>query len=320
VWRDLIVTRSGEVVCDRWESMFLVDERYVSFDEGKLNGLFDLVTGSVCIKPQPWELNWFYDNFIVVRHEEEQFLVDLEGRRLSDAVFTRFKGFVDGIAAASILANDWETSLFGFVNEASEWVVEPRFKYLESPAPNGLAAAYDKDHRFFYVDRHGDKAIERTFQWANPFSEGLAGVKDEEEEFYVDESGKTVFQEGHWYHSAKFKDGLALVMSRRVEYHVLFINKFGDDVFDRVFPKAASFRNGIAPVQIGKRWGAIDADGRVCIDPKFEELDTTTSDLLRAQLDGKAGFVDRRGNWVLPPKYDVALRVCGELCHVRLKK
>jgi hypothetical protein len=318
--RELIINRSGDVVLDRWDQMFLFSDRYVAFTEKRLDGLYDLKEARVCIPSTEAELNSFNGNLLVARNGDEQHLVDLNGKRLSETTFTRFKGFHDGIAAASRLPADFEKGNFGFLNEAGEWVVEPQFKFLESPTADGLAPGYDRANRFFYVNRHGERQFDRTFEWANAFSEGLAGVKDDGREFYVDTNGETRFEEGEWYHSSPFKHGFALVMSRKLDYHVLFIDNNGTDVFQRAFLRAGDFRNGITPVKVEERWGAIDTTGTVCVTPQFEELKPTLSDLWQAKLNGKYGYVNAKGEWVLEPVYEYAGEVCGDLCKVRVKR
>ena len=137
-------------------------------------------------------------------------------------------------------------------------------------------------------------------------------------EYYVDETGRVCIEDEEWFSAGKFYHGYALVLSREVDYHVMFIDRQGNHAFDRVFPRAGSFRNGVAPVQIDQLWGAINLRGELCCEAKYEELDTTLSDLLRAKLNGKYGYISQSGEWVLDPVYHYAGEVCGELCKVRV--
>ena len=51
-----------------------------------------------------------------------------------------------------------------------------------------------------------------------------------------------------------------------------FINKSGDYVIEPQFEQAHSFREGMAPVKVGKYWGFIDLAGNIAVEPDYDEV------------------------------------------------
>jgi hypothetical protein len=59
-------------------------------------------------------------------------------------------------------------------------------------------------------------------------------------------------------------------------------------------------------VRRNKLWGLARADGTWLIEPKFERADRLNDGLARVTLNGKVGFIDRSGNFVIEPVFDKA--------------
>jgi hypothetical protein len=98
-------------------------------------------------------------------------------------------------------AYDSATGLFGYIDENSTMVVEPRFIDAR-PFSEGLAAVQPRarsgDYRWGYIDREGKLIIPAQFAQAGAFLPGgLALVKLDKagrEQAYIDKSGFVVYQ------------------------------------------------------------------------------------------------------------------------------
>jgi hypothetical protein len=55
-----------------------------------------------------------------------------------------------------------------------------------------------------------------------------------------------------------------------------------------------------------KLWGVARTDGSWLIEPKFDQVDALSDGLARARLNGKTGFIDHSGQFVIPPVFDAA--------------
>jgi hypothetical protein len=106
--------------------------------------------------------------------------------------------------------------------------------------------------------------------------------------------------------------------------------------YDQIKP----FENGFARVELNKNWGIINTEGKELVEPAYAEIgnyfknttwarkdktfgivnsgkfipvdgaekiwDFETQDLTFAKKNGKIGFIDLKGNWVITPIYDKA--------------
>ena len=63
----------------------------------------------------------------------------------------------------------------------------------------------------------------------------------------------------------------------------------------------------LAKVKIDGKWGFINENGDIIIEPKFDEaLSFTENGLAAACLNNKCGFINENGDFVIEPKFDEA--------------
>ena len=62
----------------------------------------------------------------------------------------------------------------------------------------------------------------------------------------------------------------------------------------------------LAYVSVGGKYGYIDKDGNMVIEPQFDGADGFENGLARVLIDGKHGFIDKTGSLVIPARYDDA--------------
>jgi hypothetical protein len=71
---------------------------------------------------------------------------------------------------------------------------------------------------------------------------------------------------------------------------------------------ARPFAGGLATVQVGKLFGAIDDRGAMVIEPRFATLHRFSEGLAAARLPGgRMGYVDTTGAWAIEPRWDFAI-------------
>ncbi len=73
------------------------------------------------------------------------------------------------------------------------------------------------------------------------------------------------------------------------------------------------------PVQIDGRWGYINAEGRITIEPLFREAGPFVEGRARARLNGKRGFIDASGAFIREPSFDRTYDFSNGLAAVRLE-
>ena len=119
--------------------------------------------------------------------------------------------------------------------------------------------------RWGYIDKTGTQVIPAQFRSAGPFSDGLALVQrpGERELSYIDHNGKVVLTVSHRY-AHNFSEGLAVVVGERGRNG--YINKSGQTVIEpRFYPMAKPFHEGLAAVEVDRKWGFINKSGEFAI-------------------------------------------------------
>jgi hypothetical protein len=116
-------------------------------------------------------------------------------------------------------------------------------------------------------------AIPPKFSYANPFSDGVALVRLNDEWFYIDKSGKAIIKPQKFEKYENFKEGLAVV-STAGKYG--YIDKTGKLAIPLRFGIAKSFREGRAVVGFGPGgatdFGVIDRSGNFIVNPHFHKI------------------------------------------------
>ncbi len=81
---------------------------------------------------------------------------------------------------------------------------------------------------------------------------------------------------------------------------------------------ADKFTNGVLSVKKDGKWGAIDNNGNLIIEPSFKNKLIFNPDLALASRYGAWGYIDKTGSWVISPKYEDALNFHNGLAAVKL--
>jgi len=163
---------------------------------------------------------------------------------------------------------------FGYCNAQDKVVIPPRF-YLAQPFNRfGIAAVAD-DSGWCYINTTG-KVVIRPFIYDNGqdyFSEGLARFTWNGKFGYFDESGKVVI-EAQFDFAAPFSEGMAAVcqsctLQQEGEHRFYqggkwgFIDHRGNPVIPFHYDMAHSFENGKARIKLPDGWHTIDKTGKV---------------------------------------------------------
>lgn len=70
-----------------------------------------------------------------------------------------------------------------------------------------------------------------------------------------------------------------------------------------------AYAEGLAAVITGKAsdtagtWGYVDKQGRMVVEPAFQEAESFQNGLAAVRQDGLWGYIDKRGNWAVKPRY-----------------
>jgi hypothetical protein len=178
----------------------------------------------------------------------------------------------------------------GFIDHTGQIVIPLCFDAV-GEFSEGLAR-FERDGRWGYINQAGNIVIPPTFPWAEEFHEGLA---------HVQVTGTVLGYDGRWG----------------------YINQTGEIVITPNFARMiedsdgeqSAFHEGLAVIEvedqtIPPRKGFITKDATLAIRPRFTYVYPFSEGLAAATEsesgDTGWGFIDRSGNWVIPPSFSWA--------------
>jgi hypothetical protein len=86
-------------------------------------------------------------------------------------------------------------------------------------------------------------------------------------------------------------------------------------------PNSVAVQRGddnLAAVELEGKWGYIDPTGKYVINPQFDRAEYFSERLARVEFGSKAGFVDKSGKYVINPQFDGALNFAAGMAPVRM--
>lgn len=254
--------------------------------------------------------------------------IDKTGTLVIKFQFRQVGNFSEGLAAAQMEIDE----KWGFIDRLGNFVIKPQFDHV-TDFKEGLACV-EVDHKFGYVDKAGNMVIPAIYVDARPFSEGRAEVFINKEGKssaldktigYIDKIGTIVIQPKFWdmtpplwgkpgLSAGTFSEGVAgLALDKDARgYHWGYIDRAGNVVLR--FPNVTvvgPFSEGLAAVNQNGKVGFIDHKGQFVIPPTFGPawiaMEHYFSEGLAAiEIGGKLGYIDRTGKVVIAPQFDWA--------------
>ena len=201
--------------------------------------------------------------------------------------------------------------LWGYINRAGDYVIEPQFIDAYAFQENGLAAVKDGASGLWgYINTSGEYAIEPAFARISPngFSEnGLAAVFDAETDLggYIDKTGQYVISPQHYYALGDFSDGLAVAGTFGYQY---YLNQAGEVQFALHFEEAYDFVDGWAVVNHRGLPGYINREGKLYIFNEAKDVYGFHNGRAFVELrNGKFKVIDENLEYVTDTEFDDVL-------------
>lgn len=160
---------------------------------------------------------------------------------------------------------------------------------------DNLPVPFQESGKWGYETRTGEVVIQAQFNSAQKFSEGLARVGLGDQVGYIDQTGKIVIQPNYLW-GGKFCEGLARVRNVKKTYG--YINKQGNPINKKFLDGALDFCEGVAPVMINNKWGYMNQNGEIVIEPQFDEAEKFDNGLARVRNGWQSHTIDKAGNLI----------------------
>lgn len=182
---------------------------------------------------------------------------------------------------------------------------------------NGLRPVEDKNGKYGYMNAAGKPVVPYIYDGAENFREGLGVVCKDKKWGAIDPSGKLVIPI-IYYRLNGFERGICVASIKKGDKEIFgIIDKRGDIVVPFLYdwmelnglPEDGLVKVSRRVTQNGKadlKHGFIDLRGNTVVPLEFDDLDQFSEGLAWFKKTGKFGFVDKSGNIRIEAVYDEA--------------
>jgi WG containing repeat len=236
-----------------------------SFREGyapvKIDGKWGYIdrNGRIVIEPQYAEAQHFNNGYASVKSKLVWGVIDKSGQFSIPCNYPNRLNYNREYLRAEIVST---TGLHGFIDVNGELIIDTAYKFTSHIVEGLIYVGNEHWHRGF-IDINGDTVISFKYQDGEQFSEGLAPVLEIGDScfHYIDQTDKIIIDKC-FQHAWSFEDGLAIVMSGN-KYGV--INKKGKYVLPPIHPYLYYTRFGLFAITngFGGTIRIINTDGKV---------------------------------------------------------
>jgi WG containing repeat len=275
--------------------------------------------------------------FPVMDHDRAGF-IDRAGEVIIPLCFDKVGAFAEGLARFE------RDGRWGYMDASGSVVIEPRFPWAQEFS-EGLARvqvsgdSLGYDGRWGFIDKTGKLIISPDYKstlggniniGADPqdaaFHDGLAMIEVDGKTGFIDKTGALVIPPVFSY-ACSFSEGFAAATKSPTGNEGWgYIDKTGNWAISPQFEWASSFREHLAPVNRRHDCGYIGPTGDFALRPKLspDEKDCATvwgefaEGLSRWKIGNKYGFIDRSGNFIIAPQFDLAFNFSEGLAAVRV--
>ena len=257
-------------------------------------------TGKVVISPQFDATNFFSDGLALVLIGWKQVYIDKTGKVVIDGGFDQAHSFSEGLAA--VVIDDGGTDRWAYIDTKGDIAINTHSD-TASCFSEGLAVigTQDETGSLEYIDRPGGASGSGS---KGPIG-SIAVTTHECKLGYIDKTGKVVIEQQFDY-ASPFSEGLAAVrVGSSTDGRFGFIDKTGNMVITPQFEFAESFSDGMAAIRMGKKWGYIGSKGNMVIEPQLYSGGSFSDGFAEVKIDswewGRYVIIDKKGESVSTP-------------------
>lgn len=277
-------------------------------------------TGQIVIPPRFWGAGEFREGLApVFDHDTKAWgYVDNEGKSIIPPQFFEAGSFNEGIAVVKL---PFDKDGYAFIDKAGHIVgrSSQRTQMQEGRMPILIG------RKWGYVDREFKLVIPAIYDYAMQFSEGLASVRIGNQCGFIDSDGNMRIALQPLKFAGGFHDGLADV---EINNGWGYIDRTGKLAIPATFKAIGIFDENVAFAKPAgtEKWGLIDKTGKFVAPPTWAELNSPAKGVVnpfseglasvRTESNSPAGYVDRKGQRVIPPHYLIAFPFYDGLARV----
>lgn len=207
------------------------------------------------------------------------------------------------------LINKRNGKLYGYVNVKGEWIIKPKYNNAYNFTDKNIAIV-EKNNKYGLIDNTGQYIIYPKFDSISNFKENRAVFNLDNFMGVIDEKGK-VINENKYQFISDYNEGRAIVgiSSEGGFYSYGYIDLNGNEIIKPKYQSASQFNEDFSIVKIkDNEYALINLNGEIESTYKYNTVFGYGNGLMvfSKDLQGPYGYVDKKGNVVIQPIYEVA--------------
>jgi len=228
-------------------------EGVMAFKKGRYYGYMDAAE-NIVIPEQFSNAYNFQDGLAKVKIKKFYGYINKKGVFIIDPIWKRITDFANGYAVAEndsgkhVIKNDGQ--LMGKLDTLE----------LLTNYESDIALAQGKSGKVFFINPHCDKIIDKGFESALSFTDGLAPVKSD----------------GKW--------GV--------------INRAGHEIVTPQYHGLSSYQNGFAMIEVSPFYSLTDSSGNMLFESNFETMLPVEREMIYVGKNQKVGYIKSNGSFI----------------------
>lgn len=245
-------------------------------------------------------------NLLIVEQNSKYGCIDNSGQLLVPLKYKEIRHLGNDFYAAR-MKKDWE-----IFNKNGQLIGSG---YDEVSAFSEGMIGIKKDGYWGYITEYGQLAVPYVYKEAAIFTDGLAAVKKDGKYGYINKEGFIVIDTMFSKRAGLFGSGLAPV---RKSGHWSYIDRTGQEHFEADYELVGAFKDGLAPIYVEKTklkvGNILKAAIKFRISFNSDISDISGIDWREDTL--KRGYIDVKGNKVIPTNYDFVGTIHDGMVHI----
>jgi len=214
-----------------------------------------------------------------------------------------------------------ERMKYGFIDKTGEFIIEAQYEFADHFI-NGVARVRrGKGDDWLFIDKNNNVVKQpspdiKDAKIVNRISTGNGWIVSKKDDgstrlAIIDNDGKPLSKFDYLKIEIEPSDTGHMIATYPDRKGCAFINDQGHKINDQIYDRCGPFNQGLAKVVKNNKVGFLKSDGQMAIPFKFDgkyDLTFTISHkgLIPVKEDKVFGYIDRAGDWVIPPKYSYA--------------
>ena len=294
----------NETLFPQYEEVYWFDSEIGTVKNNDKYGLIKR-DGSIII-PLIYEMIGSLNNgFFSVKENNKWGYINQSGERLMPNKFNYEAQpvFSNQIIIRDTLKKDNKNEVkFGIIDTYGNVVIKPKYDAIKFYINDNLILVINKN-KFGIINLKGDTIIPLEYSDISyNLREGLLFAKLNDKYGYINLKNEIIIP-FEYTKAENFSDGLAVVYKDKKAFYinknnVIVMDVKGDLIWQNMF------KNGLAVFKTNGKFGYININKEVIINPIYEEATVFQNDRAFVTLNKKSGIINSKGKVILPLIYD----------------